>query len=182
MNQLKMWKFDMSDIPKANIPPKYELRVIRPDEKEKWEELCLAAFKEKNSFHDRIECAKGYVEDGVFVISHGDKVIATGTALCGSEFASEGACVHMIAADAGYSGQKLGYEITAATLRRIREAGFGKAFLTTDDFRLPAIKTYRSLGFVPDLSVDETMSERWEKIYKIFGWELLENNKKRLTL
>lgn len=171
MNQLKMWKFDMSDIPEANVPPEYELRVLRPDEKEKWEELCLAAFKEQNSFHDRIECAKGYVEDGVFVILHKKKVIATGTALCGDEISGGYACVHMIAADAAYSGRKLGYEITAATLRRIREAGFDKAFLTTDDFRLPAIKTYRSLGFAPDLSVDETMPGRWEKIYEIFGWE-----------
>jgi mycothiol synthase len=164
-----MFKFDMAKIPEANVPPEYTLRVLGPDEKEKWEELILATFKEKTSFYERIESSKGYAEDGVFVISHGEKLIATGTALCSRELLGECANVHMIAADIAYSGKKLGYEITAAVLRRIRDAGFDKAFLTTDDFRLPAIKTYLALGFVPDMQVDETMPERWEKIFKIIN-------------
>jgi len=171
MNQLRMVKLNMTDIPEANISPEYELRVLRPDEKNKWEKLCDKAFKKENhyNFYNEIESRKGYVEDGVFVITHGDKFIAIGTALCDYERPDRFGYVHYIGADFDYSGQKLGYEITAAVLRRLRDGGFDKAELTTDDFRLPAIKTYRSLGFVPDLDFDETMQGRWENIYKIIG-------------
>jgi len=168
MNQLKMVKLSMTDIPEANVPEEYGLRVLKPGEKNKWEELCDKMFKSENKFEKIIGVQPGYREDGVFVITDGDKLIATGTALC------DCGCVHMIAADSEYSGKKLGYEITAAVLRRLRRENLEKAWLTTDDFRLPAIKSYYNLGFIPDLSVDETMRERWENIYKIFGWELNE--------
>jgi len=173
-NQLHMVKLNMADIPEANIPDGYELRVLRPGEEIKWEEICNRAFTWENHFASGISERKGYVEDGVFVITDGDKIIATGTALCTREQPDGYGYVHMIAADKNYSGQRLGYEITAAVIRRLRDAGFEKAELNTDDFRLPAIKSYCRLGFIPDLSRDGTMRERWEKIYEIFGWELTE--------
>ena len=174
MNQLRMVKPDISVLPEANIPGGYELRVLREDEKTKWEGLCFKAFGSKHDFKSVIEDKKGYAPDGVFVITDitditgKDKLIATGTALLDCNDNGYG-YVHMIAADPDYSGKKLGYEITAAVLRRLRGGGFDKAELTTDDFRLPAIKTYLNLGFVPDMSVDETMRGRWEKIYIILN-------------
>ena len=173
MAQLRMVKLNMADIPEADIPGGFELRALRPGEENKWEELCNKAFNGEYSFIKTIEEYKGYVEDGVFVITDGDKFIATGTAVFNHNDNGYG-YVHMIAADSDYSGKKLGYEITAAVLRRLRGGGFEKAELTTDDFRLPAIKTYNNLGFIPDLSVDDTMRERWENIYKILGLELSE--------
>jgi mycothiol synthase len=172
--QLHMVKLNMSDIPEANIPDGFELRVLKPDEKTKWENICNQAFTWENHFSSIIEEKAGYVEDGVFVIVDGDKIIATGTALCTHEHPDGYGYVHMIAVDKNYSGKKLGYEITAAVLRRLRDDGFEKAELNTDDFRIPAIKSYCKLGFIPDLSCDETIRERWEKIYAIFGWELKE--------
>ena len=174
MKQLRMVKLNMADIPEANIPNGYELRALSADEKIKWEALIEKMFNEKNSFQDRIENVTTFRDKHVLGIFHGDKLIATGTALCNyaGDEPSGYACVHMIAADSEHSGKKLGYEITAAVLRRMRECGFEKAELTTDDFRLPAIKSYYNLGFIPDLSIDETMRGRWEAIYKTFGWEL----------
>ena len=173
MAQLRMVKLNMSVLPEANIPGEYELRVLRADEKSKWEELCDKAFDSENNFKSVVEDKKGYVEDGVFVITDGDKLIATGTAILDCNDNGFG-YVHMIAADSDYAGKRLGYEVTAAVMRKLRDEGFDKAELTTDDFRLPAIKTYLKLGFIPDLSVDETMRGRWESIYKIFGLELNE--------
>ena len=172
--QLHMVKLNMSDIPDANIPEGFVLRTLKADEKIKWEEICNQAFTWENHFESVISEKAGYVEDGVFVIADGEKIIATGTALCTREQPDGYGYVHMIAADKNYSGKRLGYEITAAVLRRLRQDGFEKAELNTDDFRLPAIKSYCKLGFIPDLSRDETMRGRWEKIYEIFGWELNE--------
>ena len=171
MNQLRMVKMSMSDIPGPNVPSQYALRVIRHDEKFKWAELCDKAFNSSHDFISVVEDKAGYVEDGVFVIADGDRLVATGTAMCNHAHPEGFGYVHMIAADSCYSGQKLGYEITAAVLRRLRDDGFERAELTTDDFRLPAIKIYRSLGFVPDLAVDDTMRARWESIYKVFSWD-----------
>jgi len=173
-NQLHMVKLNMADIPEANIPEGFELRVLKPDENIKWEEICNQAFTWKTNFTVEILEKAGYVEDGVFGIFDGDKIIATGTALCTHNQPDGYGYVHMIAADKNYSGKRLGYEITAAVIRRLRDDGFEKAELNTDDFRLPAIKSYLRLGFIPDLSRDETMRGRWEKIYEIFGWELKE--------
>ena len=174
MAQLRMVKLSMSDIPGPNVTPQYVLRVMQRDEKTKWAELCDKAFNSTHDFKTVVEDNAGYVEDGVFVIADGDKLIATGTAMCNHAHPEGFGYVHMIAADSSYSGKKLGYEITAAVLRRLRDDGFERAELTTDDFRLPAIKIYRSLGFAPDLTVDGTMRMRWEAIYKIFGWDTCE--------
>ena len=168
LKQLRMIKLNMSDIPEANVFGDYKLRVLCSDEKIKWEEICTKSFGYETDFKKIIEDMKGYTDDGVFGIFDKDKLIATGTALLDQKSNGHG-YVHMIAADAGYSGKRLGYEITAAVLRRLRNEGFDKAELTTDDFRLPAIKTYLNLGFIPDLSVDETMCERWGKIFEILG-------------
>ena len=170
MSNLQMVKPSMSDIPEANIPDGFELRVMRADEKHKWEELCNKSFNGDFDFAHTIEGKTGYVEDGVFVIvdknDSDEKFVATGTALCGYDKLNGYGYVHMIAADAEYAGKRLGYEITAAVLRRLRDGGFDKAELETDDFRLPAIKTYLSLGFEPVLTLDETMDKRWENIRK----------------
>jgi hypothetical protein len=42
------------------------------------------------------------------------------------------------------------------------------AFLTTDDWRIPAIKSYIRAGFIPDLSTED-FKARWEKIYAIIA-------------
>ncbi|MCL2057806.1 MAG: GNAT family N-acetyltransferase [Oscillospiraceae bacterium] len=172
MAQLRMLKQYMADIPGPNVQSGLVLRVIRQDEKGKWEELCSKAFNAAQSYQSIIVEKTGYVEDGVFVIADGDRLVATGTAICDHAHPEGFGYVHMIAADSDYAGRKLGFEITAAVLRRLRDDGFATAELTTDDFRLPAIKVYRSLGFIPDLTVDGTMRGRWEAIYEIFGWGL----------
>ena len=168
MAQLRMIKSSMADIPEANIASGFELRLIRAGEQDKWEKLCGKAFDGEFSFETVIAGKAGYTEDGVFVVTCEDesKFVATGTALLTREQPEGYGYVHMIAADPDYSGRKLGYEVTAAVLRRLRDAGFEKAELETDDFRLPAIKIYLDLGFAPDLSRDETMPGRWDNIYK----------------
>ena len=38
-----------------------------------------------------------------------------------------------------------------------------RIMLTTDDFRIPAVKVYLSLGFIPVLH-DDTMPGRWKAV------------------
>ena len=46
----------------------------------------------------------------------------------------------------------------------LKKENMKTAYLTTDDWRIPAIKGYLKIGFAPDLSTEE-FRERWEKIY-----------------
>jgi hypothetical protein len=42
--------------------------------------------------------------------------------------------------------------------------------LHTDDFRLPAIKTYLKLGFTPQVDSAE-VADRWKKISILLKWK-----------
>lgn len=74
-----------------------------------------------------------------------------------------GGDIGWLAADSAHAGQGLGYIMTAAVTNRLIEANYGYIYVTTDDFRLPAIKTFTKAGFIPDLYHEE-MHGRWESI------------------
>lgn len=176
MNALRMIRPNLQDIPAVNIPDGFELRAIKADERQQWEELCAGIFNQECSFAINIEGRVGYIEDGVFVIVDkldGDKVVATGTTFCPQQDTDEFCHLEYIAACPECSGKGLGREITAATLRRLRDGGVSVARLSTWDFCLPAIKIYLDLGFAPDLTVDETMPSRWESIYAALGKKII---------
>src|SRR5690606_36526282 len=65
-------------------------------------------------------------------------------------------------------GKGLGKLVSVAVLNDLYERGFRRCMLRTDDFRLPAIKTYLDLGFVPDMK-DDSHPERWAKVWDALG-------------
>ncbi|MCL2363748.1 MAG: GNAT family N-acetyltransferase [Defluviitaleaceae bacterium] len=163
MWDIKMIKSSMSDIPEANLRAGFELRVIRADDIEQWEALSEAAFNQFTDFATRIAIRDGYFEDSVWVITDGSKIIATGTAFhiheqskveCRGEFASQDIrqdCGYLeyVAALPDYSGMNLGYEITAAVLRKLRDRGVKMVKLETRDYCLAAIKNISQTRLYP---------------------------------
>lgn len=77
--------------------------------------------------------------------------------------------VGWIAAHPDHSGHRLGRTIVAATTSRLMELGAECIYLQTDDFRLPAIRTYLDVGFVPHLWAPG-MADRWRQVCKQIGW------------
>jgi mycothiol synthase len=57
----------------------------------------------------------------------------------------------------------LGQAVCAAVVARYARGGYQRVFLNTDDFRLPAVKVYLKLGFVPFLHGPD-MEARWRKV------------------
>ncbi len=51
-----------------------------------------------------------------------------------------------------HQGHHLATQLCRAVLMRVHERGYQYAYLLTEDFRLPAIKTYLRLGFVPEMT------------------------------
>lgn len=60
-------------------------------------------------------------------------------------------------------GKKLGYRLIMHLLAEMRKRKIPRAYLLTDSFRIPAIKTYLRVGFRPDIK-NEGEQKRWRKI------------------
>src|SRR5207244_622818 len=71
--------------------------------------------------------------------------------------------LHWVATDPGHRGRKLGWIVSLRVLYHFRDLGLKDAILETDDFRLPAIKTYLEQGFVPEYT-DDSHPERWKRV------------------
>ncbi len=73
------------------------------------------------------------------------------------------AYLHWVGGRKAHAGKRLGRYVSLAALHAGCERGYTGAWLETDDFRLPAIKTYLDLDFVPVMREDGH-SERWDAV------------------
>lgn len=89
---------------------------------------------------------------------------ATITVIC--DYEKGNGYIHMVACKPNFRGKGIGHILNNIALNALKKAGMKTAFLTTDDWRLAAIKTYLKVGFTPDLESEPDFKERWEKIYK----------------
>ena len=62
-----------------------------------------------------------------------------------------------------YRGYGLGRLVCSAVVRYLIDKGYSRVILFTDDWRLPAIGLYLSMGFEPQMTRDD-MPGRWEAI------------------
>jgi ribosomal protein S18 acetylase RimI-like enzyme len=63
--------------------------------------------------------------------------------------------VHWVATHRSVRGLGLGRAVTVAVLRILAQAGFERVMLETQAFRIPAIRLYLSLSFVPTIRSEE---------------------------
>lgn len=78
--------------------------------------------------------------------------------------------LHMVTVRPDFKGLGLGKAICSAAVNTFIENQVGEADLSTDDFRIPAIAIYLSLGFRPFL-YDDDMYGRWKTILSGMGWK-----------
>jgi mycothiol synthase len=104
--------------------------------------------------------------DGFFVITKADGGPPVATAM-GSHNPSER---HPFAGELGWVatspehlGKGLATAVCAAVTARFLRAQYRRVYLKTDDHRLPAIKVYLRLGYVPFL-FEPQMEDRWKAI------------------
>lgn len=162
----------LDDPPAVRLPPGYSLRTYQPgDEARFYEIMDLADWpgwddKELRPWIFRI------VPEGWFMAIHeaSGEIVASAMALhdhtwlipfCGE--------LGWVAADPAHTGQGLGMAVTAAVTARFIEIGYRHIHLFTETFRLPALKTYLKLGYVPLLSTPET-PEHWQAICAQLEW------------
>ena len=101
--------------------------------------------------------------DATYVVRAGEDVIAVASARHLPEAFPGAGYLHYVAADNSSSGRGLGGVVTRGVLRHFLEEGLRSVVLETDDFRLPAIRTYLKIGFVPEYRHEEDQA-RWSKV------------------
>ena len=81
--------------------------------------------------------------------------------------------MHFVEVKGSCRGKRLGYVETEQVLNYVEKHNIPELYLTTDEFRIPAIKTYLKLGFIP-VMWDVDMRDRWFPILKELGYEKAE--------
>lgn len=164
--QLRML-FDMSrPLPEVKLPPDYRLRQLTCDDFGKYRKLMDGAGFE-GWIDGRIQQALTRSLPGCyFVVEHntsGDLVATAFAYHSPSEQLPNAASLEYVAGDSRHKGKGLGYAVCAAVTRNLVERGYERIFLTTDDWRLPAIAIYLKLGYQPDHYLPD-MASRWEAV------------------
>ena len=158
-----MRRESLQDLPDAEVPDGFDLRTFRVGDEAGWATLMNGAIGDwdEQSTAKEFLSDPGVQADGIFFLLSSGLYIATAT---DKRVTQPGlGYLHMVAMAPSFRGQRLGRSISLAALHRMRERGCQQAILDTDDFRLPAIRTYFGLGFVPD-NVEADHAERWREI------------------
>ena len=174
--QLRMeWPERLLDSPPSpKLPPGYRLRCATEADAGGFIELMAkAGFSGWDAERLAGQRAK-VVPDGHFVIEHqaSGRLVATAMAQhAGRPDQPYWAEMGWVAADPAHKGKGLGLAVCAAVTARLLRAGYRRIHLLTDDWRLPALKTYLKLGYEPVLT-GEGMAERWRKLGEALGWPI----------
>lgn len=81
--------------------------------------------------------------------------------------------LHMVAAIPEYRNLGIGHAMLSFAMSLSEERGIDRCVLTTDDYRLPAIKNYLVGGFCPVLyyDPDSDMRSRWLSVAQKLGFD-----------
>ena len=169
MPQLKMyWKNDGKAAADVAVPS--GCRIVNfselDDAMDKWLEIVqygLSNGKQDAEFYRKVMTANvTYSEDRCFFVLENERAVATLAVLC--DYEKKEGYIHMVACREDSRGKGYGTLLNRVAEYSLKREGMQTAFLTTDDWRIPAIKSYLRAGFTPDLSTDD-FKARWEKIY-----------------
>ncbi len=167
--QLRMVRPNLNDLPKLELPHGYGLRTFQEGDEVHWANIISDSFggreRTAQDTHNEIISRDVFVPEGLFFVTHENIPVGTACAWRQSVKENDVGYVHMVGVTGEHTGQKLGKWVSLAVLFYFRDHGFTCSILDTDDFRLPAIKTYLNLGFVP-VYVENSQPKRWEDIFK----------------
>jgi len=154
------------------IPDGYYMRSYAPGDEEDWcrccydgemgvREISAGEFTRFMGGDKRVDLSNIY-----FLVSETDGIVGTVTYQYGHTACE--AYIHMVGIDGAHRGRGLSRCMLQYALHKIASDGNAFVRLSTDDWRLPAIKTYLNCGFLPD-APDEDAKMRWRSVYGMLG-------------
>ena len=159
--------------PEPKLPPGYTLRTWRPGDRDQYLELMARAGFEGWDGERLDRSLRTVLPEGMYVIEHSASGRLVATAMAGhhpTDLHPWGGELGWVAGDPEHSGKGLGLAVCAAVTARFIRAGYRRIYLSTDDWRLPALKTYLKLGYEP-LPYRDGMAERWTEVCRKLRWE-----------
>jgi mycothiol synthase len=170
MAQLLMRRPHLRDLPgERPLPEGYALRALREgDDLAALAETLTGAFGEvwtEDTVRERL--LGDPTVRAVYVALHGGRAAATASSrLLPDRYPGSG-YVHWVGTHPDHLRRGLGAALMARVLADFAERGYTDAVLETDDFRLPAIRTYLRFGFVPVYAVEgEDHTARWSAVFR----------------
>ena len=184
MGQLIMYHL-MDAFVEHPVPEGFAVRKFRKGEEAVWIEINKCGIFGPDTgmegWENMIVKRNGLVpeRDILFATLADDIPVATLTAFVRDDGFGE---IHMVSAKESVRGHGIGKALLAIGMKMLREAAPPPSItrLSTDDWRLPAIKGYLDAGFHP-VNVSEDMPDRWRKVCAplgIHGVEMLDSGGK----
>ena len=159
--------------PEPHVPPDYALRIYDPnlDLEDYLSLVHEAGFTDFDK--QRVDgCLNRVLPNGFFVAVHRPtgEIVATAMATHNPKpLHPYGGELGWVAGRPAHAGKGLGTAVCAAVVKRFLSAGYRRIYLLTDDWRLPALKVYLKLGFVPFL-FEQGIAARWQAICDSLTW------------
>ena len=153
------------------LPEGYGLHPFRESDRDAWIRLMQQAGFEGWSQENLKQALSSALPDGIFFIEYGPARELAATAMAGhkpSELHPFGGELGWVAVSPPHRGRRLSSVVCVEATRRLIAAGYRDIYLCTDDWRLPAIRTYLNLGYVPLLCASD-MEERWRLVSRNIG-------------
>ena len=170
--QLKMYRLSTTPFTELTLPEGYSYSNYRNEsDKLAWVECCkdgLVADDADASVFDKRESAKPHInlEKDVFFLDYNGEHIGTCTAVHHTDN-NEGE-LHMVGMKTEFRGKGLGKYLNNIAVKKLLADGADYIVLTTDEWRLGAVKSYLSSGFQP-VKYDIGMVTRWEYTLTALG-------------
>lgn len=173
--QLHMYRPDIPLEP-LQIPEGYVLRSARLEDGPQWCHCCrggdLGIEEETVELFQKHMLADPTVSlERIFMLENQDHQIVA-TAAAQNTGKPNHAHLHMVANPTEFRGMGFSKYVCWAAIDSMRKAGQMTSELSSDDFRLGALKTYLRLGYVPILC-REDMEGRWLAVMEKLGYTTL---------
>jgi mycothiol synthase len=168
--QLLMWYGTEKEPEIGPLASGYHLRPFEEEDEEGW---CRVLNAHTDLGRWDIERVRGELEGDLvrqgqqFALA-GEVIVATAGVYSRQRPEGEAWEIGWVATRPEHRGKGLGGQVTAAAVKVALRQPRRPIFLLTDDARLPALKVYLKLGFVPDLR-HSSYPERWRTIFGLLG-------------
>ena len=173
-NQLRMrWPRErLTSPPAVTVPSGYGLRSYRPGDEPRF--LALMDLAGWPGWHEDLlrHSLSRILPGGWFLAVHGSSGELVASAMALHNYSGQNPFqgdLGWVAADPAHRGHGLGRAVTAAATARLIAAGYTTICLGTEDWRIPALRLYLRLGYVPVLHTAD-MPERWAAICRAADW------------
>ena len=162
--QLKMYTSLKRTLPEMGaLPDRMALHTADEHSRAAWNWIIRASFgDDKWDYKTTIEDDPTCAPERTFFVSCHSADIATTAARIMEDGTGR---VHMVGTHPTWTGLSAARYTVLAAMKSLQDAGVTDCYLSTDDFRKPAIKIYKELGFAPCYEPDDQeMIDRWAAI------------------